>query len=234
MTDLEFRGFGRDGLRFLHELSLNNEKPWFEANKARYQEAILAHVPAFVIALGQRLQEGISPDIRYDTRLNGAGSMMRIYRDVRFAKDKTPYKTNVAFIFWEGPHKKMENASFGLQFGTFGAGLYGGIFGFNKALLNRYRLAVDDPKKGAALTAALTHVKEAGCTIEGDQSKRVPAGFAGDHPRADLLRRKGLYASPPQFDVELVTTPALVDVCYEHCRKMAPLQQWLAKLATAD
>ena len=64
-------------------------------------------------------------------------------------------------------------------------------------------------------------------TIEGEQTKRVPAGFDAEHARADLLRYKGLYASSPQFDIQAVTTPDLVDICYEHCRNMAPLQQWL-------
>ncbi len=139
MNKAGFSGFPEDALTFLHELSDNNEKSWFDANKQRYHDAILAHVPAFVTALGQRLQSEISPGIVYDTRTNGAGSMMRIYRDVRFSRDKTPYKTNMAFIFWEGPRKKMENPSFGFQFGTWGGGLYGGVFGFTKELLDAYR-----------------------------------------------------------------------------------------------
>ena len=224
----EFQGFPEDTLHFLYELSLNNDKAWFEANKQRYQDNVLAHAPAFVEALGARLQEGISPGIVYDTRMNGAGSMMRIYRDTRFSRDKTPYKTNVAFVFWEGPAKKMENPSFGFQFGTFGAGLYGGVFGFTSELLAKYRRAVDDAKTGPALEAALASVRAAGAyTIDGEQYKRVPSGFPADHPRADLLLYKGLHASAPQFDIQLVTQPELVDICYEHCRNMAPLQQWL-------
>jgi uncharacterized protein (TIGR02453 family) len=230
----EFQGFPEDTLHFLHELSLNNDKGWFEANKERYQANVLAHAPAFVEALGSRLQDGISPGIVYDTRANGAGSMMRIYRDTRFSRDKTPYKTNVAFIFWEGPAKKMENPSFGFQFGTFGAGLYGGVFGFTTELLAKYRQAVVDPKTGPALEQAMAAVRAAGeYRIEGEQYKRVPAGFDAEHPRAELLLYKGLYASAPQFDIQLVTTPEIVDICYEHCRNMAPIQQWLVAVDRA-
>ena len=231
MPSTTFSGFPEDALRFLHELSRNNDKAWFDANKQRYQESIIAHVPAFVTTLGERLQEGISSGITYDARTNGAGSMMRIYRDVRFSKDKTPYKTNIAFLFWEGPRKKAANPSFGFQFGTVGAGLYGGVFGFDKELLARYRAAVVDDRLGAALEDALTAVTAAGdYTIEGEQYARVPRGFDPDHPRADLLKYKGLHVSAPQFDVELVTTPQLVDLCYERCKAMAPLQQWLVTL----
>lgn len=226
-----FQGFPPDTLRFLHELSQKNEKAWFEANKARYQAAVIDHAPAFVAALGEKLQAGISPGITYDTRTNGAGSMMRIYRDTRFSKDKTPYKTNVAFVFWEGPRKKMENPSFGFQFGTFGAALYGGVFGFSKDLLERYRRAVVDETLGPTLEEALTQVRAAGdYTIEGEHYKRVPRGYDADHPRADLLRHNGLYASSPHFDIQQVTTPDLVEICYDHCRKMAPIQQWLVRV----
>lgn len=226
-----FSGFPPDTLRFLHELSQHNDRSWFEANKTRYQENILAHAPAFIEALGQRLQSDISPHIVYDTRMNGAGSMMRIHRDTRFSRDKSPYKTNVAFVFWEGTRKKMENPSFGFQFGSYGAALYGGVFTFAQDLLEAYREAVVDDGSGPALEKVLDDVRAAGAyTIEGERYKRVPTGFDAAHPRADLLLYKGLHALSPQFDIQLVTTPELVDICYEHCRHMAPLQQWLAAI----
>jgi uncharacterized protein (TIGR02453 family) len=230
MESQSFKGFPADVLEFLRELSENNNKAWFDANKQRYTEGVIANVPAFVTALGEQLQAEISPRIFYDVRTNGAGSMMRIYRDTRFSKDKTPYKTNIAFAFWEGPRKKMENSSFGFQFGTFGAGLYGGMWHFPKELLDTYRSAVDDEVHGAELEEAISAVRSAGCEISADTYKRVPRGYDADHPRAELLKFKGLHASPPQFDVNLVTTPQIVDVCVEGCKKMAPLQQWLARL----
>jgi uncharacterized protein (TIGR02453 family) len=231
----QFEGFPRDTLVFLNELSENNDKTWFDANKDRYRANVIANAPAFVATLGERLQTGISPGIVYDTRTNGAGSMMRIYRDTRFSKDKTPYKTNIAFAFWEGQRKKMENPSFGFQFGTFGAGLYGGVWGFPKGMLEAYRQAVVDDKLGVELEQVIAQVQAAGgYEIGGEQYKRVPRGYDADHPRAELLKYKGLHASSPQFDVEIVTTPELVDVCYAHCKAMAPLQQWLVRLDRAS
>jgi uncharacterized protein (TIGR02453 family) len=157
--------------------------------------------------------------------------MMRIYRDTRFSKDKTPYKTNMAFAFWEGPRKKMENPSFGLQFGTWGAGLYGGVWGFPKDMLEKYRAAVLDDRRGPALERIIAALQATGeYEIGGDQYKRVPREFDPEHPRAALLKYKGLHASSPQFDVEIVTTPELVNVCAQHCLAMAPLQQWLVKV----
>jgi uncharacterized protein (TIGR02453 family) len=231
MDSQPFSGFPIDALRFLHELSENNDKTWFEANKERYTTGIVAHAPAFVVALGERLRAEISPGITYDTRTNGAGSMMRIYRDTRFSRDKAPYKTNVAFVFWEGPRKKMENSSFGFQFGTFGAGLYAGVWNFPKDMLGAYRNAVVDDVAGLELEEAIAAVKQAGAyDVHADAYKQAPRGFDPEHPRAELLKYKGLHASSPQFDIETVTTPELVDVCFEHCKNMASIQQWLARL----
>ena len=226
----DFQGFSQKALTFLEELANNNTKAWFDEHKAIYEQEILAQVPAFVAALGECLKT-ISPAIEYDTRANGAGSMMRIYRDTRFSDDKTPYKTNVAFAFWEGPRKKMENPSFGFQFGTWGAGLYAGQWVFPKDLLPRYQQAVAHPTTGAALVDALAQVRAAGAyVIQGEQYAKVPRGYTVDQPRADLLRYKGLYVSSPQIDRALLLTPALIDVLFTHCQKMAPVQQWLAQV----
>lgn len=229
-----FTGFSAAGLQFLQDLAGNNNKAWFDEHKAIYQEELLLPAQALVAELGARLQ-AISPALTVDTRTNGAGSLMRINRDVRFSNDKSPYKTNVAMVFWEGPLKKMENPSFGFQFGTWGAGLYAGQWLFPKELLPHYQQAVDDPTEGAALTAAIAAVVNAGAyTVQGDQYKKVPAGYPADHPRADLLRYKGLHASSPQLELEILQSAELVDVLFTHCCNMAPIQQWLVRLAQQD
>jgi uncharacterized protein (DUF2461 family) len=140
----------------------------------------------------------------------------------------------VAFVFWEGSRKKMENSSFGFQFGTWGAGLYGGMWSFPKDMLESYRQAVVDDVLGLELDSAVAAVRNAGdYDVTGDMYKRVPRGYEADHPRAELLKYKGLHASSAHFDIEIVTTAELVDVCFEHCRNMAPIQQWLVKVDNA-
>lgn len=233
MTAHTFAGFSPAIFVFLDGLESNNNKEWFEAHKEIYKNEIMAQAPDFVTALGERLQ-AISPNITYDTRTNGAGSMMRIYRDTRFSKDKTPYKTNLAFVFWEGPRKKMENPSFGLQFGTWGCGLYAGQWSFARELLPHFQAAVDDEKRGKELADIIAEIQAAGAyTVEGEQYKRIPKGYLAEHPRADLLRYKGLHVSSPQLDREIMLAPQCVDVLFEHCQAMAPLQQWLVRLEAA-
>lgn len=101
-----FSGFPEEGIQFLADLDVNNNRDWFQANKKLFQERLQIPAQQFVAALGVRLLK-ISAGIRYDTRTNGSGSLMRIYRDTRFSKDKTPYKTNISMAFWEGPGKKI-------------------------------------------------------------------------------------------------------------------------------
>ena len=111
MDEQPFLGFPDKGLKFLTGLKKNNNKAWFDEHKEIYKEELVAPGQAFVVALGRKLQK-ISKGVIYDTRLNGSGSIMRIYRDIRFSKDKTPYKDWIGIFFWEGKYKKMENPGY--------------------------------------------------------------------------------------------------------------------------
>jgi uncharacterized protein (TIGR02453 family) len=222
-----FEGFPEQGIRFLTELDRNNDRDWFQAHKDEYQQYVLAPTRDFVFALGERLRE-ISPGIRYDTRASG-GSILRIHRDLRFSKDKTPYNPNVRVGFWEGAGKRMENPSFLVRVQPDGVSLYAGIHVFPKPMLKAYREAVIDETLGSELESAMAAVRAAGAyTLGGEHYKRVPRGYDADHPRADLLRYNGLWAHTAQaLDADLITTPKLLDACLEHCRNMAPLHRWL-------
>lgn len=232
MTDSKtFNGFSKEAIQFLLDLEKNNNKEWFETHKSFFQDELQQPAKALVAALGKRLQTEISPDIVFDERTNGAGSLMRIYRDTRFSKDKTPYKTNVAMLFWEGPRKKSENPSFGFQFGTAGAGLYAGQWAFAKDMLAKYRNAVVNDATGNALEEAISQVESAGdYVVEGEKYARVPKGYDAQHSRAELLKHKGLHVSCPEVDMRALLSPELVDVLTNHCKSMAPIQQWLVKI----
>ena len=223
-----FEGFPRQTLDFLAQLDQNNNRDWFQTHKDDYQEYVLAPTRDFVFALGERLRE-LSPGIRYDTRASGSGSIMRIYRDLRFSDDKTPYNPNVRVVFWEGDGKRMETPSFFVRIQPDGVGLYAGLHVFPKPFLKAYREAVDDETLGAELEAAMAAVRKAGdYTLGGEHYKRVPRGYDADHPRADLLRYNGLWAHTANaVDAATITTPRLLDACLDHCRNMAPLHRWL-------
>ncbi len=230
MTATPFNGFPEEGLQFLADLSQNNNRDWFGARKQTYTETIVNPALAFIETLGQRLLT-ISPHIQVDTRTNGAGSLMRIYRDTRFSADKSPYKTWVGIRFWEGGRKASENPGFFFGFDATGGGLHVGMHGFDKAMLAAYRAAVVDDQLGAELTAALASVQEAGpYQLKGQHYKRVPRGFDAQHPRAELLRFNTLYVSSPGIPPAELASPNLVDVVMDHCHNAAPLQKWLLKV----
>ncbi len=103
---------------------------------------------------------------------------------------------------------------------------------FPNRVLAAYREAVSGDKGGVELQAAIAAVRKAGdYEVGGERYKRVPRGFEADHPRADLLRYKGLYASSPPIKAKTLTSGELVDVCFEHAVQMAPIHRWLVRLA---
>jgi len=229
MSDSEFKGFPQAGLDFLRDLAQHNNREWFEAHKADYQTHLLEPAQAFVIALGERLQT-LDADIRFDARGDGSGTLMRIYRDTRFSKDKSPYKSAISGIFWNGDGKKMARPGFGFHLEPSGMRLMAGIFSFSPEQLDAYRAAVLSDRLGTALVKAAQTVQSSGAyTLDGEQLKRVPAGFDADHPRADWLRYKGLHAGAPITPATMVTSPQIVDTVFEHFRAMAPIQQWLVQ-----
>ncbi len=197
MTDTPtFTGFPAEGLQFLRDLEANNNRDWFEANKATYQQALLEPSLAFVAAVGQRLQ-AIDPTIQYDLRTNGQGTLMRIYRDVRFSEDKSPYKTNISGMWTDSLGKKNDRPAFGFQMSAGEIGLMAGKFGFSKPQMEAYRAAVADDEKGPALESTLAALTAGGAyEAMGQTYKRVPRGYDADHPRAELLRYSGLWVHP--------------------------------------
>ena len=152
LEDYAFAGFPPECLRFFRGLARHNDRAWFGAHKADYERDVLVPARAFVVAMGARLRR-LSPGLRVDPRTGGAGSIFRIHRDVRFSKDKRPYKTNLGILFWEGERKSGSGYYFHLE--PSGLELYVGMYAFDKDQLSAWRRAVDDPTSGRLLAALL-------------------------------------------------------------------------------
>lgn len=226
----QFEGFPQDAITFFEEIAIFNAKEWFEENKTRFQENIQQPAQAFVEALGERLAT-LRPGIQYNTSLNGTGSIMRIYRDTRFSKDKTPYKTNLGLVWWEGPGKKMKEPGYYFHIDRAGAWIANGMYILPKEALATYRKAVDHERRGAALIEAIAHAEAAGLTISGSgEFTRVPTGYEKDHPRAGWLRRKGIVTVSPPLAPEAIHSPALVDHCFAYAKAMLPLHEWFVTM----
>ncbi len=221
----EFPGLSRDLIAFFEELAENNSKPWFDANRQRYEAGVLEPARELVVALGEQLKE-ISPGIHAEPKVNR--SLFRINRDTRFSKDKTPYKTNLALFLWEGSRKRMECPGYYFHLEPFKLLLGVGMHMFPRDLLPRWRERVADPESGASLERAIAGLPlTSGCGMGGEQYKRVPRGYPADHPRAALLRHKGLHVGFEGEVPDALFGPGCVDWCMERYRAFAPVQHWL-------
>ena len=221
-----FPGFPPETQAFLRELRDNNTREWFAANKPRYDEVVKAPALAWVAAMGERLRD-IDPDIRVDLRANGSGCLMRAARDTRFSKDKSPYKVNIAMMWWHGSGKKMQHPGFGMEITPDNAGLMGGMFHFAKPMLAAYRQAVVDDKLGSELLQAAAAVEAHGYEVQGRHYKTTPRGYDKLHPRADWLKFNNLHAGAHNITAEQVASPELIDICHAQFEKVAPLHHWL-------
>ncbi len=225
-----FNGFPRDLPEFYRELSLNNDRGWFEENRQRYDRYVLRPAIAFVEAMGERLRL-ISPHIVADPRTSGAGSIFRIYRDTRFSKDKTPFKTYLGIFFWEGSRNKMDNSGFYFHLAPTQLTLYAGIYEFPRDCLTTYRDAVVHPDHGDALRQAIQQVQAAGrYEIGGRHYKKTPAGYDPSHPNADYLLYRSLYASTGGDLPSQVFGADLLDYCLDRFTDMAPIHKWIVSV----
>lgn len=226
-----FQGFTPQTVKFFNELRQHNNRAWFQERKPLYDREVLAPSRAFVAAMGERLQK-IAPLVSAEPKVNQ--SLFRIYRDVRFSQDKSPYKTHLGVWFWEGPGPRMECSGFYFHLDPPKVMLAVGMHCLPKFLLPPFRQAVADDNLGARLERAVAKVRRAGYEVGGLKYKRVPRGFDPEHPRQELLRYDSLWAAwevdiPPEL-----YTAELPAWCLPHFKAMLPLHQWLLELTVRE
>jgi uncharacterized protein (TIGR02453 family) len=201
---MSFGGIPVAALDFYEDLEADNTKAFWTAHKAIYDEQVKAPLEALAEALGPEF---------------GAPKFFRPYRDVRFAKDKTPYKTHQGIWFGETARYLHISA----------AGLFvaAGYWDTSSAQVDRLRRAVADDVSGAALERAVAAVTKAKFDIGGHQLTRVPTGYDKDHPRADLLRYKSLTAHREVGCPSWLSTKRAQTEITKAFRSVAPLVSWL-------
>jgi uncharacterized protein (TIGR02453 family) len=215
--------FGPELFSFLSDLRANNDREWFAANRDRYEEQLLEPSLAFIEAFAPRLDK-ISPHFRADARPSG-GSLFRIYRDTRFSKDKSPYKTNVGIHFRHERAKDAYAPGYYLHIGPGEVFAGGGIWHPETAATTRIREAiVADPTRWTRATRTGAFAKR--LELGGDTLKRVPSWADPEHPLADDLKRKDFFGWAKLSEDDVVA-PGFVDEYAQICRAAAPLMQFL-------
>jgi len=225
-------------MQFWHELAAEMSRNWFAANKPRYEALWRGPMLALLDEVARRLAAAYRP------LALGAPGVLRIHRDLRFSRDRTPYKTHIAGVLRlaGAPIAQAGNAALYLELGLEpapasdpGAGIGGvvddeyagsGCYQFDADRLARWRRAVAGAP-GARLASLLDRLRAAGYRIGGDEYQRLPAGFAPDHPRAALLKKRGLTCAFPAIPAGVLHEPALADWLVHHAGATAPLVIWL-------
>ena len=209
-------GYFGDGLfTFLRDLGANNDRAWFQANKARYVEEVEAPMRRFVDDAGMRLAE-ISPSY-------AEGSIFRIYRDTRFSHDKRPFKTSVAAQFRHGTHRKDHGLpGFYVHLSPDHSLGGGGLYRSDPDALGRVRdRIVAEPDEWAAVLAG-------GLEIQGDALKRPPAGYDPAHRFVEDLKRKDHIVMEGYTEAK-VCGPEFLERYVTTCARIAPLVAFLTR-----
>lgn len=221
MTD--FDGFPADLFRFLEDLRRNNDREWFNEHRDRYATSVLEPMSAFIDAMQPRLA-AISDHYVADPRPHG-GSMFRIYRDTRFSKDKTPYKTHVACHFRHEAGKDAHAPGFYVHLEPEGLYFGGGIWRPPGPHLNCIRDFIADNARSWARIKNAPRVKEAG-GIQGESLKRPPRGFNAEHVHIDDLKRKSFYVMT-EAEPEAALGADFADTVTRGFQRAAPLVRFV-------
>ena len=209
--------------KFLRDLSKNNNREWFQQHKPRYEEHVKQALISFIVDFSPRLEK-ISPHFNADPRPVG-GSLFRIYRDTRFGKDKTPYKTNAGVHFRHEAGKDVHAPGFylHLQPGSVWAGV--GIWRPDGTAVTAIRDAISE-KPDLWKKAISGKAFRADFDLGGDSLKRPPRGYDPEHPLIEDLKRKDFIASTELTQAD-ACDPKFMARFAALCRKTGPFQRFL-------
>jgi uncharacterized protein (TIGR02453 family) len=219
-----FHGFPKDFFAFFRELKANNDRAWFEANKARFRENVQAPLSDFIAALAPHLAK-VSKQFVADPRPNG-GSMFRIYRDVRFARDKRPYKEHAACQFRHRFGRDVHAPGFYVHIAPdevfYGGGLW---MPDADALLKVRERVATKPNLWRKIVADKQFISTFG-SIEGEQLSRPPRGFDQTHPFIADIKRKSFVAGC-NSTVQSAQSTSFVEEVSGGIQLVAPLIRFL-------
>ncbi len=203
-----FAGFPVAALDFFDDLEVDNTRSFWEHHKAVYAASIKAPMTALTAAL--------APEF-------GDAKIFRPFRDVRFAKDKTPYKTHQGAFVAAGPATGwyVEVSSRGVRTGA-------GFYDADAPRLAAIRAAIDEQRRGTELQGMLSALEADGWEVGGDRLKTSPRGYAADHPRIELLRHRSMSVGRSHGFEPVIHTAALLDLVRDDWRALRPFVEWVA------
>ncbi|WP_235736896.1 DUF2461 domain-containing protein [Nocardioides alcanivorans] len=205
---MTFEGFTETALDFYDDLEIDNTRSYWEAHRTTYAEHVRAPMTALLAAVEDEF---------------GAAKVFRPYRDVRFAKDKTPYKTHQGAFVGLAPATGwyVELSARGVRIG-------GGFYEASPTRLAAVRSAIDDEQTGKELEKIVRRLAKGDWEVGGNRLKTKPRGYDAHHPRIDLLRHRSVVVTRDLGFDAVIHTPELVDVLRTGWRELRPLVEWVA------
>lgn len=204
-----FEGFPAGGLAFYAELEDNNNREWWLEHKDVYERAVRGPMLALLDELSDEF---------------GEGKAFRPNRDIRFSKDKSPYKTSQGGFAATG-----EGMGYYLHLDATGLLVGGGYHSHTPAQTGKFRAAVDASSPGEELVRIVAELRDKGYVVEGERLKTVPREFAPDHPRGELLKYKSLTAGRALGIPGWLSTPDARDRVRDCWNELRPLVEWLTE-----
>lgn len=213
--------FTKDFTQFFKDLAGNNNRDWFNANKARYEDSVKNPFEAFITDMIGRLA-------KEDKRINMTPkeSIFRIYRDVRFAKDKTPYKIQASALISSGGKKNKSTPGVYLELSAEHVRFYSGSYMLEKDQLHNVRSYIADNLKTFDKVISEKEFKSSFSEILGEKHKRIPPEFQEAYEKQPLIANKAFYFYS-QFKPGIVTDPKLVDKLMDAYRIAKPAMNFL-------
>lgn len=221
---MSFDCFPKQTVPFLKGIAAHNEKAWFEAHRDQYEAAYVAPARAFVEEIGPKLLK-FAPDTKFEPKING--SIARINRDIRFSKDKRPYKSHLDIFFWHGEKKSWDIPGFWFSLGVEKVYIGAGLYMFDKEMLATFRDSVVHPRSGKALAATVASIRKKGGYYFGEKTRKLmPRGYEAPEDRAEFLLYEGLHAGI-ELPCEAATEPGFAALCLKHFKATWPISQWI-------
>lgn len=213
----DFTGFNKEGLTFLENLSKNNNKNWFESNKSLFKDILEPDSKNFTISLKESLEKLLNQPIK--------SKIFRIYRDVRFSKDKTPYNTYIRIAFYlednpNGPAFMLSiEPNLSLVMGC-------GIFEFSKNDLETYRKKIINSSEKQNFVQILDNIKNSKYRIDMTSYKKIPKEYIDKYPQEELLKTKGLTIWKESSIPKEFLSKDAIEFSLAQYKQMLPLHNW--------
>ena len=223
-----FEGFPKEGISFLQKLKRNNNRPWFQKHKEEYEQLVKFPMQCLIASLARKLADD-APEILFNARK----SIFRIYRDVRFSKNKAPYKTNIAASF-DFRGKKSPTETPGLYLGIEPGAIFtgGGLYMPSGDQLKAIRRSIaDNPDEFLDIVRNRAFKRTFG-EVMGEKLQKAPLGYPKDHAMIGFLRHKQFYIGM-ESGHEPCLRPGFADTVAQVFRDAMPFVRWLMRTTSA-